>query len=111
MKTTIFEYGIPLEIEQVFADSLCEQQPEKYKKENSLSKSKLATEDLTKENLKVQGEGTPANDADGKFTIEDLKALKFEGIKEICKKLKIPVRGKKREILIEEIWEISQKTK
>ena len=111
MKVTIFENGVPLEIEQVFADSLCEQQPEKYAKEKPLPKPKVKTEDLTKENLKIQDPVKPAGDVDGKFTKEDLQGLSYKAITEICKKLGIPVKGKKIKVLIEEIWEVSQNPK
>lgn len=101
-KVTIFENGLPIQIEECFVDSLCKQQPKKYTKEKPGPKSekKEKVQDLTK-----------PNDIDGKFTIEDLKALNFDGIKAICKKLEIPIKGKKKELLIEEIWTKSQAPK
>lgn len=101
-KVTIYENGLPLLIEECFVDSLCEQQPSKY------SKTKPAPKTEKKE--KVQ-DLTKPTDNDGKFTKEDLEALNFNGIKEICKKLEIPIKGKKKEALIEEIWNKSQAPK
>lgn len=100
-KVTIFENGLPLQIEECFVESLCKQQPNKYTKEKPAPKSK--------EKEKVQDITTTDND--GKFTKEDLEKLNFNGIKEICKTLEISIKGKKKETLIEEIWTKSQAPK
>lgn len=105
-KVTIFENGLPIQVEDCFVDSLCEQQPNKYTKEKPAAKKKVPVEDLTK------GNGAAGNtDFDGEFTKEDLEKLNFNGIKEICKKLEIPFNKKKKEVLIEEIWTKTQAPK